>query len=89
MNPQKDISIIQCGRCVSQQEIELIRETVNLFPQLSRTELAKTISENLKWFTASGSNKTIRKAGIVRTLSASAKKRDKKAKKRMFYIFFC
>lgn len=87
INPQKDISIIQCGRCVSQQEIELIRETVNLFPQLSRTELAKTISENLKWFTASGSNKKDACLGLLEKLESCGhfqlpqKKETKKPKR--------
>lgn len=57
MRAQEDIPVIQCGRPVSQQEIKLIRETVNLFPQLSRRELSHTICEHLKWYTASGSYK--------------------------------
>ena len=56
-NQQKNISLTQCGRPVSNQEIEQIRETVNLFPQLSRNELAETICEHLKWVSATGSNK--------------------------------
>ncbi len=50
-------TVIQCGRTVSRQEIDQIRETVNLFPQLSRSELYQTICEHLQWHTASGSNK--------------------------------
>jgi hypothetical protein len=50
-------SIIQCGRKISDQEIEQIKETVDLCWRLSRYELAQTISENLGWYTASGSLK--------------------------------
>ncbi|MBW1673888.1 MAG: DUF4338 domain-containing protein [Deltaproteobacteria bacterium] len=50
-------SIIQCGRKISDQEIDQIRETVGLFPGLSQTELAETLCEHLGWFTASGSYK--------------------------------
>jgi len=50
-------SIIQCGRKISDQEIEQIKETVDLCWRLSRYELARTIAENLGWYTASGSLK--------------------------------
>ena len=50
-------SIIQCGRKISDQEIEQIKETVELCWRLSRYELARTIAENLGWYTASGSLK--------------------------------
>jgi hypothetical protein len=50
-------SIIQCGRKISDQEIEQIKETVELCRRLSRNELARTIAENLGWYTASGSLK--------------------------------
>lgn len=36
-------------------QIELIRETVALFPKNSRRELSRTICENLNWHTTSGS----------------------------------
>lgn len=50
-------AITQCGRRISDQEIEQIKETVDLCWRLSRYELAQTISENLGWYTASGSLK--------------------------------
>ena len=50
-------SIVQCGREISEKELELIRETVELFPKLSQTDLAETICEHLGWFTASGNYK--------------------------------
>jgi hypothetical protein len=57
MTIPENISIVQCGRHLNQQEVEQIQETVNLFPKLSRKELAQTICEHLEWFTAAGSNK--------------------------------
>lgn len=50
-------SIFQCGRKVSGQELDEIKETVSLFPGLSRSELAATICEHLGWVTASGGYK--------------------------------
>ena len=50
-------AIIHCGREISVQDIEEIQEIVHLCGRLSRKELAKTISENLQWYTASGTNK--------------------------------
>lgn len=47
-------SILQSGREIKGEELDVIQETVRLFPYLSRSELAKTISEHLCWFTASG-----------------------------------
>ena len=54
---QDDTMIAQCGRSFNSKEIEQIKETVELFPQLSRKELAETICEHLEWFTAAGTNK--------------------------------
>lgn len=50
-------SIFQCGRQINRQELEEIKETVGLFPGLSRKELAATICEHLGWMTASGGYK--------------------------------
>lgn len=94
MNTQKDISIIQCGRCISQQEIELIRETVHLFPQLSRKELAQTVCEHLEWFTAAGSNKIDACLGLLEKLESCGhfqlppKKETKKSQKKECSISF-
>jgi len=46
--------LIQCGRKISTEEVEQIRETVVLFPGLSVNELAATICEHLEWYTAGG-----------------------------------
>ena len=51
------VSIFQCGREITSQEFDEIRETVQLFPSLSRSELAATICEHLEWFTAAGGYK--------------------------------
>jgi len=48
---------MQCGRKISGEELDEIVETVELFSGLSRTELARTICENLSWFTPSGGMK--------------------------------
>jgi hypothetical protein len=50
-------SITQCGGKISRQQLDDILETVGLFPNLSRQELAATISEHLGWVTVTGSNK--------------------------------
>jgi hypothetical protein len=49
--------MFQCGRQISREELDEIRETVGLFPKLSRSELAATICEHLRWQTASGGYK--------------------------------
>lgn len=49
--------IIQGGREITQEEVELIRETVRLFPDLARHEVAETVCEHLSWRAATGSNK--------------------------------
>lgn len=49
--------IVQCGRQIKTDELNLIRETVETFSNLSLTELAHTICEHLGWYTASGRNK--------------------------------
>ena len=63
-------SIIQCGRKISDQEIGQIKETVELCWRLSRYELAQTISENLGWYTASGSLKVDACAKLLEKLQA-------------------
>jgi len=49
--------LIQCGRRISVEEIELIRETAQMFPALSRKELVATVCEHLGWYTAAGNLK--------------------------------
>ena len=46
--------LMQCGREISAEEVEQIRETVELLPALAVAELAATICEHLRWYTAGG-----------------------------------
>jgi len=46
--------MMQCGRKISGEEVEQIRETVALLPGLAVNELAATICEHLEWHTAGG-----------------------------------
>jgi hypothetical protein len=39
--------IVQCGRELKKEEIDLIKDTVETFPKLSRSELAHTVCEHL------------------------------------------
>ncbi|MCG8635214.1 MAG: DUF4338 domain-containing protein [Desulfobacterales bacterium] len=48
---------ICCGRPITRRELGEIRETVELFGNLSRKELTQTICEHLNWYTPSGTNK--------------------------------
>ena len=57
MLQREEHRLMQCGREISPEEIEQIRETVATFGQLSRKELALTVCEHLQWRRASGSNK--------------------------------
>ena len=58
MSNQPDAPILLSGRYFTVQELFEIQETIRLFPELSRTELAKTICENLGWVTPAGRYKT-------------------------------
>jgi hypothetical protein len=49
--------LVHVGRAISAEELALIRETVELFPGLSRSELAETLCDPLGWYTASGASK--------------------------------
>ncbi len=39
--------IVQCGRKITVDELAEIKETVELFPNLSLSELSETLCENL------------------------------------------
>ncbi len=58
MYRKHESSLVQCGREISIEEIEEIKETVAVFHQLSSVELAMTICEHLEWYSASGTPKT-------------------------------
>jgi len=57
MHGKHEGPLVQCGREISTEEIEEIRETVAVFHRLSCEELAVTICEHLEWYSASGSPK--------------------------------
>lgn len=50
-------AITLSGRYFKTKDFNLIKDTINLCPNLSRTELAKTISENLSWYQSNGEPK--------------------------------
>ncbi len=52
-----DAPVLISGRYFTVQELHEVQETVRMFPKLSRTELAKTICENLSWVTPVGQYK--------------------------------
>ncbi len=62
--------IVQCGRQIKKEELAQIRETVETFCHLSRTELAHTVCEHLGWHTASGSNKVDACLKLLKILEA-------------------
>ncbi len=58
MANELDAPVLISGRYFTVQELDEVKETVRMFPKLSRTELAKTICENLNWVTPVGQLKT-------------------------------
>lgn len=54
MTENDTFELMQGGRRISEQEIEQICETVELFPRLALNELVATICEHLGWYTAAG-----------------------------------
>ncbi|MHC1725388.1 MAG: hypothetical protein AB9866_05140 [Syntrophobacteraceae bacterium] len=57
MHRKHEGPLVHCGRIISFEEIEEIRETVAVFHRLSREELAVTICEHLEWYSTSGTPK--------------------------------
>jgi len=49
--------ILLCGREFTQKELDDVIETVKMFSSLSRSELAFTICDHLKWYTPAGNYK--------------------------------
>lgn len=54
MTEDNTFALMQSGRRISEQEIEQICETIELFPGLAFTELVATICEHMGWYTAAG-----------------------------------
>lgn len=57
MVKESDAPVLLYGRYFTDQELQEIKETVHMFPKLSRYELAKTVCENLDWVTPTGQYK--------------------------------
>jgi Domain of unknown function (DUF4338) len=57
MRRKSDGRLVQCGREISDAELEEIVETVATCSGLSHKELALTIAEHLEWYSASGTLK--------------------------------
>ncbi len=62
--------MVQCGRKISSEEMELICKMVELFPRLALKELAATICEHLGWYTAAGNLKEEACLKLLRKLEA-------------------
>jgi len=71
MTEKEAPAFIQCGRRVSAEEIEQIKETVELFPRLSLKELVATICEHLGWYTAANNLKREACMKLLRKLEAA------------------
>ena len=48
-----------CGETVSKEDLSLIRQVIERYPSLSRTELANTLCELLDWNRSNGGLKTV------------------------------
>jgi hypothetical protein len=70
-----DSGLVHVGRAISAEELALIEETVELFPALSRSELAETVCDHLGWYTASGSYKREACVALLKRLEAQGKVR--------------
>ena len=70
MAESKIAGLMQCGRRISEGEIQQIRETVELFPHLSLSELVATICQHLGWYTAGGGLKEDACQKLLRKLEA-------------------
>lgn len=57
MGKKKIGPMMLMGRDFTVGELKLIKEIVELYPNLSRSELSKTICENISWQAANGKNK--------------------------------
>jgi len=54
MRLKKDGRLVQCGRVISDTDVEEIIEMVETYTQLSHKEIVRTVCENLQWYSASG-----------------------------------
>ena len=67
--PEPDPSqVVQCGREITDSELEQIESIVELFPGLALWELTRTLCEHLDWHTAAGGYKTDACSKLLRKL---------------------
>lgn len=65
------VALEHSGRLISEEEVEQIRQTVELFPGLSLKELGSTIGEHLGWYSAGGAVKRDACVKLLLKLEAS------------------
>ncbi len=59
-----------CGEAVSDEELSLIKQVIERYPNLSRTELANTLCELLDWNRPNGGVKTVESRQFLEVLEA-------------------
>jgi len=57
MARSEESGLIQCGREITDSDVEHVKAVVSGFPALSRKELAQTLCEHWGWVTGTGSHK--------------------------------
>lgn len=67
----QDPPLVCSGRHFTATELELVRETVALFPRLPLTELADTLCELLSWVTPNGTYRTASCRKLLERLQAA------------------
>ena len=68
---QEKAPIIFCGQAVTDDQVEEIIEIVELFPKLSRTELANTVCELFSWKRPTGKLKAVECRDFLENLDGS------------------
>jgi hypothetical protein len=69
----KKEKILLCGREFTQKELDEVVETVKIFKNLSRKELALTICDHLEWYTPAGEYKEMSANCLLLKLEAQGK----------------
>ncbi len=77
MTENDTFELMQAGRRISEQEIEQISETVELFPRLALKELVATICEHLGWYTAAGGLPAVIRGGERTRIPGSLDRLDR------------
>ncbi len=68
MRASAQVPISFCGEAVNEEALLLIKEVIERYPHLSRTELANTVCELLEWSRPNGGLKTIECRQFLETL---------------------